>query len=98
MRFYEDLNHIQENRLPQRAYYIPENKGAYTLLNGEWNFKYYAEDFLEERGWVRAASSFMWEVRFDDWKDKRLTQKQYDALWDWCECHKKQFPKGIEVI
>lgn len=58
----------------------------------------FAEDFLEERGWIRAASSFMWEVRFDDWKDKRLTQKQYDALWDWCECHKKKFPTGIEVI
>ena len=58
----------------------------------------FAEDFLEERGWVRAASSFMWEVRLDTWKGKRLTQRQYDALWDWCECHKKKFPKGVEVI
>ena len=33
MRFYEDLNHISENRLPQRAYYIPENKGAYGISN-----------------------------------------------------------------
>ena len=48
MRFYEDLNHIKENRLPQRAYYIPENQGAYMVLNGEWNFKYYDADFKEE--------------------------------------------------
>ncbi len=48
MRFYEDLSHIAENRLPQRAYYIPENAGAYTLLNGEWDFKYYKADFLEK--------------------------------------------------
>ena len=35
MKHYEDLMHISENREPQRAYYIPENEGAYTLLNGE---------------------------------------------------------------
>ena len=49
MRFYEDLNTIQKNRLPQRAYYIPENPGAYTLLNGDWDFRYYEADFLEEK-------------------------------------------------
>ncbi len=49
MRFYENLAHIQENRLPQRAFYIPENEGAYTLLNGQWNFKYYDADFKEEK-------------------------------------------------
>ena len=48
MRFYEDLNHIRENCLPGRSFYIPENEGAYTLLNGEWNFKYYQRDFDEE--------------------------------------------------
>ena len=49
MRFYEDLNTIQINRLPQRAYYIPENAGGYTLLNGNWDFRYYEADFLEEK-------------------------------------------------
>jgi len=48
MRFYENLNHICEKRLPQRAYYIPENEGAYKLLNGEWNFKYYDADYKAE--------------------------------------------------
>ena len=65
MRFYEDLNHIRENRLPQRSYYIPENKGAYTLLNGEWNFKYYAEDFFEEReitSWVKIPVPSCWQL------------------------------------
>ena len=49
MRFYEDLTHLSENRLPQRAYYIPENPGAYQLLNGSWDFRYYEADFQEEK-------------------------------------------------
>ena len=48
MRFYEDLTHLQKNRMPQRAYYIPENDGACTLLNGQWDFRYYPADYLEE--------------------------------------------------
>ena len=57
-----------------------------------------AEDYLEKIGWVRVTTSLMWDIRFDKLKEKRLTQRQYDALWDWCECHKKEFPNGIEVI
>ncbi len=56
MRFYEQLDHISDNRLPQRAYYIPydtEEKALvgnrqasayYRLLNGEWDFRYYPCD------------------------------------------------------
>lgn len=44
MRFYEDLNNLSVNRLPQRSFYIPENNGAFILLNGKWNFKYYANE------------------------------------------------------
>lgn len=44
MRDYENLKKVSENREKQRAYYIPENKGAYTLLNGKWNFKYFSRD------------------------------------------------------
>ena len=56
MRTYERLDHISENRLPQRAYYIPyENlekalafdrhqSAYYRLLNGNWDFKYYPLD------------------------------------------------------
>lgn len=48
MRFYEDLTHIKENRMPQRAYYIPQNNGAYMSLNGDWYFKYYDADYKED--------------------------------------------------
>lgn len=47
MRKYEDLQYLQEKRLKQRAYYIPENEGAYTLLNGEWDFAFYDRDYDE---------------------------------------------------
>lgn len=49
MRFYENLETISENRLPQRSYYIPEGENSYTELNGEWKFKYFARDIdIEE--------------------------------------------------
>ena len=44
MRRYEDLAKIAENRLEQRAYYIPENEGAYMLLNG---LEFIANDTFE---------------------------------------------------
>ena len=48
MRKYENLSYLQENRLKQRAYYIPENEGAMLLLNGIWDFEFYENDFDEE--------------------------------------------------
>ncbi|MBE6778348.1 MAG: glycoside hydrolase family 2 [Ruminococcaceae bacterium] len=57
MRIYERLDKLSENRLPQRAYYIPyesEEKALagnrhesayYKLLNGVWDFKFYQRDF-----------------------------------------------------
>ena len=44
MRIYEDLLKTSENRLPQRAYYIPEGNAEYMLLNGQWRFAYYPCD------------------------------------------------------
>ena len=56
MRKYENLNFIHENTVAPRAYYIPyeslekalvgdkEQSEFYTLLNGEWDFKYFARD------------------------------------------------------
>ena len=44
MRFYENPKFVQENRLPQRSFYIPKNDGAYKLLNGDWKFKYFEFD------------------------------------------------------
>lgn len=65
MRFYEELTHIKENRMPQRAYYIPENPGAYKLLNGEWDFKYYDADFKEEKEitkWDKIPVPSCWQL------------------------------------
>lgn len=44
MRFYENPEYTQENRLPQRAYYIPEGKNVFSSLNGIWQFDFYACD------------------------------------------------------
>ena len=43
MRFYENLAHTSENRLPPRCYYIPEGAAKCRSLNGLWKF-YYFED------------------------------------------------------
>ncbi len=56
MRKYENLDFIHENTLPPRAHYIPYDSmekalagdklqsAFYTLLNGEWEFKYFCRD------------------------------------------------------
>ena len=44
MRFYENIKKTSENRLPQRAYYIPRGNAEYILLNGNWNFAYYSDE------------------------------------------------------
>ena len=44
MRIYENVLKTSENRLAQRAYYIPEGKSEYMLLNGQWRFAYYPCD------------------------------------------------------
>ena len=48
---------------------------------------------------MRATTSLMWEVRADSdyWNNRKLSQKQYDALWDWCKIHNKKFPRNVEV-
>ncbi len=65
MRYYEDLTHIKENRLAQRSYYIPGGAAEYTLLNGEWNFKYYDCDFKEEKeikAWDKIPVPSCWQL------------------------------------
>lgn len=53
-RYYENLQVLHENTLPNRSYYIPASKAMYTLvehredsdrfqmLNGIWKFRYYS--------------------------------------------------------
>lgn len=54
-------------------------------------------DVLEEKGFIRVTTTLMWEVRIDELASQTLTQKQYDALFDWCQCHNKEIPQGISV-
>ncbi len=64
MRFYEDLQNLHINRLPQRAYYIPE--GSRTLLNGTWDFRFYEADYLEEEPtthWDTAPVPSCWQAQ-----------------------------------
>ena len=66
MRFYENPEKTSENRLKQRAYYIPENIGAMLSLNGVWRFRYYERDFdMEERieQWEKIDVPSCWQVR-----------------------------------
>ena len=64
MRFYENLDHIRENREPQRAYYIPET--GCTLLNGIWDFQFYQADFEERiapQEWKKIDVPSCWQAR-----------------------------------
>ncbi|MDD6735767.1 MAG: glycoside hydrolase family 2 TIM barrel-domain containing protein [Clostridiales bacterium] len=64
MRKYESFDFLEENRLPQRSYYIPQNEGGYILLNGEWNFKYYERDFEEDyvrKEWKKITVPSCWQ-------------------------------------
>ena len=66
MRKYENPKCTSENRLPQRAYYIPENEGGFISLNGDWDFKYYECDFEEdyvEKDWERIDVPSCWQSR-----------------------------------
>ena len=65
MKFFENILKTSENRLPPRAYYIPEGKSEYKLLNGTWRFKYYnAEYELEDdiKNWDEITVPSCWQI------------------------------------
>ena len=77
MRRYEDLTRIHENTLPPRAHYIPYDtlekalkgdKAAsayYKLLNGEWDFRYFARDIdcpEEITEWDKVPVPSCWQM------------------------------------
>ena len=41
MRFYENMQHTSENRLPPRSHYIPKGNAQHILLNGDWRFAFF---------------------------------------------------------
>ena len=78
MRFYEDPQKTSENRLPQRAYYIPENPEACRSLNGSWRFRYFARDFdLEETitRWDTIDVPSCWQSR--GYEEPNYTNQKY---------------------
>ncbi len=69
MRFYEDLTFLSENRLPQRAYYIPESGADYRLLNGTWRFSYTenGDRASEPQNWDELPVPSCWQMYgYDD--------------------------------
>lgn len=78
MRKYENLKLIHENTMEPRAHYIPYDSlkkaltgdkhasNYYTLLNGEWEFRYFARDIdcpsvIEE--WDKIDVPSCWQMR-----------------------------------
>lgn len=84
-KHFENLNVLHENTMPDRAYYIPSDKrqddlvehrersGRFTLLNGDWDFRYYdsiydlKEAFYEENsalepGWTVLPVPSVWQM------------------------------------
>lgn len=60
---------------------------------------YYAEDYLSNNGWIKATTSFMWDIcYYSALCNSTMPQAQFDALWDWCQFHHQDFPEGIEVV
>ncbi|MBR4867265.1 MAG: hypothetical protein IKU11_11275, partial [Clostridia bacterium] len=77
MRHYENPELCSEKRLPQRSYYFPydtkekalsgnrEDSAYYFLLNGEWDFKFYARDVEEETNitdWDKIPVPSCWQL------------------------------------
>ena len=65
MRIYENPRKTSENRLPQRAYYIPQGRSEYQLLNGEWKFAFFERDIDVPETltrWERIPVPSCWQV------------------------------------
>lgn len=80
MNFYEDLNHTSENRLPQRAFYIPEGSG--TLLNGIWDFKFFNDEKLEKLDdeWDNIPVPSCWQLH--GYENPNYTNVAYPFSYD----------------
>lgn len=78
MRKYEDLNLLHENTLKPRAHYIPYDTAEkalagvksdsefYTLLNGDWDFKYFSRDIDcpdKIDNWEKIPVPSCWQMR-----------------------------------
>ena len=62
----------------------------------------YGERELEERGWIKLAGDppiDKWDFFFLPKRPMKITQKQWDFIFDWCRKKNKQFPpRYIEYL
>lgn len=77
IRYYENIKKTSENRLKQRAYYIPKGEAIHTSLNGIWDFIYFengdaAKDFSE---WDKIDVPSCWQLR--GYEDPNYTNINY---------------------
>ena len=64
MRYYEDMQHTSQNRLPPRAHYIPEGCAQHQLLNGTWQFAFFPNGDAagEPQQWAEIPVPACWEL------------------------------------
>lgn len=79
MRYYENLEKVSENRLPQRSYYIPGGEAEYTLLNGIWKFAYFEDvDYIGEiKKWDKIPVPSCWQLEGYDHPNYTNTNYPY---------------------
>ena len=90
MEKYNDLALVHENRLPQRAYYIPHltlesaltgdryASKAYKSLNGTWNFAFFLRDIdVPETitDWATIPVPSCWQLQ--GWENPNYTNINY---------------------
>lgn len=65
MRFYEDPNKTNLNRLKQRSYYIPKGKASLISLNGKWKFAFFENgDTVEDIDkWEETEVPSCWQLK-----------------------------------
>jgi len=82
MRFYEDITKASFNRMKQRCYYIPNNEGAYTLLNGKWKFSYSenGDRLNQPESWDEVTVPHCWQT--DGYDKPNYVNIQYPFPYD----------------
>ena len=88
MRFYEDLTNLQQNRLPQRSFYIPENEYGITLVSLNEQFREEMEPntapFLQRIQALRAlhdAGCKTW-VSIEPYPTSNIIEQDFDEILD----------------
>lgn len=57
-----------------------------------------AEQYLEERHWIKATRTFMWELYLKHRESWTMTRKTYGALVNYCNFHNIRIPRKVNII